>query len=114
MSASGAFTVGVGDHGSDVGRDGGADVLSHDESDGGIEAGNAGTSVVLKNNQGFTGAAFKDGTSPLGPLNSFVLSFKDYTLSFWGADADGLPVFSDEGNINGVDIDYDDDVIVLN
>ena len=83
-------------------------------SDGGIEAGNAGTSVVLKNNQGFTGAAFKDGTSPLGPLNSFVLSFKDYTLSFWGADADGLPVFSDEGNINGVDIDYDDDVIVLN
>ncbi|MBQ6557368.1 MAG: hypothetical protein IJL86_07485, partial [Bacteroidales bacterium] len=65
-------------------------------------------------NQGFTGAAFKDGTSPLGPLNSFVLSFKDYTLSFWGADAGGLPVFSDEGNINGVDIDYDDDVIVLN
>ena len=38
VGASGAFTVGVGDHGSDVGRDGGADVLSHDESDGGIES----------------------------------------------------------------------------
>ena len=38
VGAGGFLTIGVGHHGGEVGGDGGADVLSHDEGDGGIEA----------------------------------------------------------------------------
>lgn len=83
-------------------------------SDTGLTEGSAGSGVVLKDNAGFPAATFSDGSTVLAKLNSFVLSFSGYELKFWGADTSGLPVFSDVNNINGVDIDYDDNVIELN
>ena len=83
-------------------------------SDSGLTEGSAGDGVVLTGNAGFPAATFTDGSTVLAKLNSFVLSFSGYALHFWGADSAGLPVFSDANNVNGVEIDYDDNVIEFN
>ncbi|MBQ9462949.1 MAG: hypothetical protein IJU68_04755 [Bacteroidales bacterium] len=60
--------------------------------DGSLSIGSAGANVVLNENQGFSDAEFRNGTTVTERLNAFVASYSGLALKSWTS-REGLPVF---------------------